>query len=58
MKCHHGWKGARHGKDVHQSHLIDGCAIAQKGQFEYLGKLELEELGLVLLIDIGMIEVK
>jgi hypothetical protein len=35
---------------------MDGCAIAQKGQSKYLGKLE--EFGLVLLVDIGIIEVK
>jgi hypothetical protein len=35
---------------------MDGCAIPQKGQSKYLGKLE--EVGLVLLIDIGIIEVK
>jgi hypothetical protein len=52
----HGWKGARHCKDVHQSHSMDGCTIIQKGQFEYLGKFE--EVGLVSLIDIGIIEVK
>jgi hypothetical protein len=32
---------------------MDGCAIAQKNQSEYLGKLE--EVGLVALIDIGII---
>ncbi len=35
---------------------MDGCAIAQKGQSKYLGKLE--EIGLVPLVDIGIFEVK
>jgi hypothetical protein len=35
---------------------MDGCAITQKDQSKYLGKLE--EVGLVLLVDIGIIEVK
>jgi hypothetical protein len=35
---------------------MDGCIIAQKGLSEYLGKLE--EVDLVLLVDIGIIEVK
>jgi hypothetical protein len=49
----HGWTGARHGKDAHQSHSMDKCAIAQKGQSKYLDKLE--EVGLVALVDIGII---
>jgi hypothetical protein len=32
---------------------MDGCAIAQKGQSKYLDKLE--EVGLVALVDIGII---
>jgi hypothetical protein len=35
---------------------MDSYAIAQKGQSKYLGKLE--EVGLVSLVDIGIIEVK
>ncbi len=35
---------------------MDGCALAQKGQSKYLGKLE--EIGLVLLVDITIIKVK
>jgi hypothetical protein len=35
---------------------MDGCTISQKCQSKYLGKLE--EFGLVLLIAIGVIEVK
>jgi hypothetical protein len=35
---------------------MDGCAIAQKGQSKYIGKLE--EIGLVLLVDISIIEIK
>jgi hypothetical protein len=35
---------------------MDGCTIAQKGQSEYLGKLE--EAGFVSLVDIGIVEVK
>jgi hypothetical protein len=35
---------------------MDGCAIAQKSQSKYLGKLD--KVGLVSLVDIGIIEVK
>ncbi len=35
---------------------MDGCTITQKGQSKYLGKLE--KFLLVLLVDIGIIEVK